>query len=69
MYITQKWLDEALSKKLLVRDTVFYLGTSYEQTRISDPRQDKILHKELIPEQEEFIYIHPELLADQLRSI
>jgi len=32
-----------LAKKLLVRETVFYLGTAYESTRVKDTRQDDIL--------------------------
>jgi hypothetical protein len=49
--ITKKWIDDSLSKKLLVRETVFYLGTAYDSTRIHDVRQDNILRE--IPNQEE----------------
>lgn len=65
LIIKQKWIDDALSKKLLVRETVFYLGTSYESTRVRDLRQDKVLEEKVIPEEVEFIYIHPDLLSDQ----
>jgi hypothetical protein len=39
----QKWIDDMLEKKLLVRKSVFYLGTSYEETRVKDERLDKLL--------------------------
>lgn len=65
----ERWIDDALAKKLLVRQTVFYLGTAYESTRVKDPRQDKILEEKVLEKEEEFVYIHPDLLADQQRSI
>lgn len=46
---TQKWIDDSLAKKLLVRQTVFYLGTAYESTRVKDQRQEAILHEPVIP--------------------
>jgi hypothetical protein len=49
--IIKKWIDDSLSKKLLVRETVFYLGTAYESTRVKDQRQDNILRE--IPKKEE----------------
>ena len=39
----QKWIDDSLNKKLLVRETVFYLGTAYDSTRVQEARQDQIL--------------------------
>ncbi len=66
---TQKWIDDSLSKKLLVRETVFYLGTAYDSTRIHDPRQDAILREIPKKEEPEFVYINPELLSDQKRLI
>lgn len=65
----QKWIDDSLSKKLLVRETVFYLGTAYESTRVKDVRQDNILREIPKVEEAEFVYIHPELLSDQKRLI
>jgi hypothetical protein len=41
----KKWIDDSLSKKLLVRETVFYLGTAYESSRVRDTRQDDILRE------------------------
>lgn len=41
----EKWIDDSLSKKLLVRETVFYLGTAYESSRVRDTRQDDILRE------------------------
>jgi len=35
----------------LVRETVFYLGTAYESTRVKDTRQDNILKE--VPKIEE----------------
>lgn len=65
----QKWIDDSLAKKLLVRQTVFYLGTAYESTRVKDPRQEAILYEPIIPEEQEYVWIHPDLLADQRRLI
>lgn len=49
--IVQKWIDDALSKKLLVRETVFYLGTAYESTRVHSERQDNILRELVKPKE------------------
>lgn len=65
----EKWIDDALSKKLLVRNTVFYLGTAYEATRVKDERLEKILAEKKIQVEKEFIYIHADLLADQQKVI
>lgn len=54
---------------MLVRETVFYLGTAYESTRVKDVRQDNILREIPKVEEVEFVYIHPELLSDQKRLI
>lgn len=54
---------------MLVRETVFYLGTAYESTRVKDVRQDNILREVPKVEEVEFVYIHPELLSDQKRLI
>jgi hypothetical protein len=67
--MTQKWIDDSLSKKLLVRETVFYMGTAYERSRVKNERQDKIMHEEVKPEEVEDVWIHPDLLADQKRFI
>lgn len=52
-----------------MRETVFYLGTAYESTRVKDVRQDNILREVPKVEEAEFVYIHPELLSDQKRLI
>ena len=67
--ITKKWIDDSLSKKLLVRETVFYLGTVYERSKVKDPRLEKIMKEEIKPEEIEEVWIHPDLLADQKRFI
>lgn len=65
----EKWIDDSLSKKLLVRETVFYLGTAYESSRVRDTRQDDILREPVKKEEVQFVYIHPDLLSDQKRLI
>ncbi len=65
----KKWIDDSLSKKLLVRETVFYLGTAYESSRVRDTRQDDILREPVKKEEVQFVYIHPDLLSDQKRLI
>ena len=55
----KKWIDDCLAKKLLVRETVFYLGTSYEETRVKDERLDKLLEKPVVVKEPEFVFIHP----------
>lgn len=62
-------IESLLHKKLLIRENVFYLGTDYEVTRVKDKRQDRILEIKEIPIEEEYVFIAPELLADQKRSI
>lgn len=54
---------------MLVRETVFYLGTAYESSRVKSERQSDILKEEVVPAKEEWVYIHPELLDDQKRLI
>lgn len=65
----KKWIDDVLAKKLLVRKTVFYLGTSYEETRVKDERLDKLLEVPKVVEEEEYVWVDPDLLTDQHRSI
>lgn len=36
---------------------------------MKDLRQDKILEEKIVEKEEEFVYIHPDLLSDQQRSI
>lgn len=52
-----------------MRQSVFYLGTAYESTRVKDERQDKILKEEVVPEVKETVFIDEELLSDQKRVI
>lgn len=65
----KKWIDDVLAKKLLVRKTVFYLGTSYQETRVKDERLDKLLEVPKVVEEEEYVWVDPDLLTDQHRSI
>lgn len=58
-----------MAKKLLVRETVFYLGTAYESSRVKSQRQADILKEEVVPPKEEWVFVHPDLLADQKRLI
>lgn len=58
-----------MAKKLLVRKTVFYLGTSYEETRVRDERLDKLLEVPKEVEEQEYVWVDPDLLTDQQRSI
>lgn len=52
-----------------MRKTVFYLGTTYEETRVKDERLDKLLEQKPVIEEPEYVWIDPELLSDQVRSI
>ena len=54
---------------MLVRKTVFYLGTTYEETRVKDERLDKLLEEPEVQKKIEVCYIDPELLSDQKRFI
>jgi hypothetical protein len=65
----ENWIESFLLKKSLTRESVFYLGSEYEVTRVKDPRQDRILEKKIVEEEPEFSYIAPDLLFDQRRFI
>lgn len=48
---------------------MFYLGTSYEETRVRDERLDKLLEVPKEVEEQEYVWVDPDLLTDQQRSI